>query len=129
MNHRDIPITYDPPHHMNHCKPLGLLPTIQQAPALWQFLIMAHTILDKVPAQATLEENPDITVDLRTVAESVTAMYGVTLEEMFHPALVGIARLEAERVKAIWDDRITAWIDSGGRSYNIVTRDPDKISE
>ena len=129
MDKRDIPVSYDAPRHLNHCHPIGLLPRVQQAPALWQFLVMAHQALAKIPSQATLEGNPDIDVNLRDMAESTAKMYGVSIEEMFHPGLVTVAKLEANRTHKEWDSRINAWISSGGRAYNFLTRDPDKIGE
>ena len=94
--------------------------------AAWYFTLNAHRILHEVPAQATMEGDTDVTVNLRTVAESTALAYGFDdLNEVM--AFMPGCRHFAFQLGLTWDSRFQAWIDSGGRAYDEVTREPDRI--
>lgn len=113
---------------LHHIEPIGFLPKTEEAAALWQFLIMAMQALDRVEKQVTLEGRPDTVVNLMNLAHSAKNIYGLTtLEGMFQPRLIAAAKREAVRSRLHWDSRIDAWFESGGKSYNIADRDPDKV--
>lgn len=122
-------VVYRVPLYQHHWQPTGHMPRIVESAALWQFLIMATQILDKIPQQATLEGNVDRTANLRQIAESVSKMYDVTEEAMFHAALIDAAKREAARCEMYWNPRLDAWFASGGKSYNIVTREPEALNK
>lgn len=95
--------------------------------AAWYIVICAHKALQEVPAQVSFEGDTDQTVNLRAIADSTALAYGFTdLNEVmvFMPEL----RRYCTFVRGLtWDDRFQAWLDSGGRAYDTVTREPDKI--
>jgi hypothetical protein len=99
-----------------------------EAAALWQFLICAFQALDRVEKQTTLEGNKDQVVDLMQIAHSVRNMYGLKeLDGMFNMRLVQAARSEALNCRLHWNTRIDAFFASGGKSYRIQDRNPDKV--
>lgn len=106
----------------------GMLPNSWESAALWQFLTCAMQALHTVESQATLEGDEDQTVSLMQLATSIQMQYQVPLEAMFGTALIETAKREAKRCKMSWDSRLDAFFASGGKSYNNLTRDPDKIS-
>ena len=61
------------------------------------------------------------------IATSVAQVYGVKLEDMFNAGLIHCAKREAERCGLVWNEKLDAWFASGGKSYDFVTRDPDKV--
>lgn len=125
----DIPIQFVLPMFMEHVQPRGQMPAIPQAHALWYFLGLAHRSLESVTEQVSFEGDTDVTVYLRQHADTISSLYQVTLEEMFNAELVSKARSEA-LASGIWiDSKIIAWIESGGRAYNEITRDPDALSK
>lgn len=105
----------------------GLLPATKQAAALWNFLSGAMNALGKLPTQTTLEGEDDSNSSIRQIADSVAAIYDVTLEEMFQPMLVELARREATRCELVWNPKLDGWLLAGGKSFDHVTRDPDKV--
>jgi len=108
----------------------GLLPDTDEAAALWYFLLCATQALDRVPAQTTLEGQPDQVVHLRQLAESIQKMYNVkSLDMMFNDLLIFTARKEALRCKLPWNPKLTTWFESGGKIGNIIDRDPDKVGQ
>jgi hypothetical protein len=115
--------------YADHIEPNGSFPATHavECSAAFHFAKLAIRILAKVPEQITLEGRDDKTVDLRAVAESVVKLY--SLEDLgtlmsFLPAV----RKEAFCSGLPWDDRLQAWIDSGGRSYNLVTREEGRVN-
>jgi hypothetical protein len=121
-------ISFVQPIPIKHMDPMGLLPNTTEAAALWQFLICAFQALQHVETQTTLEGDEDQQVDLKQIAHSIRKLYLLdTLEGMFADALVACAKREAARSKLNWDTRIDAWFASGGKSYNTLDRDADKV--
>lgn len=113
---------------LHHIQPVGLLPKTEEAAALWQFLICAFQALDQIESQKTLEGDEDQTVDLMQIAHSCRMIYGLAdLNGMFHMNLVDVAKREAGRSRMSWDPRIDAFFESGGKSYRILDRNPDKV--
>lgn len=121
---------FNGPIYENHMEPEGFMPDCVASSAAWNFYIMAHTAIDKIPKQKTFEGDTDITVNLRDLARSALAAYNLPrpeeggLDLLFNPDMIDCARREAKRCKLHWDSRIDAWLDSGGRAYNIITREP-----
>jgi len=115
------------PHMENPQGTGGLLPMTKEAAALWNFLQGAMAAIAKIPAQTTLEGAPDANVSLIQIATSVAQVYGVKTEDMFNMGLVHCAKREAARCGLVWFDQLDAWIASGGKAYNDLTRDPDKV--
>ena len=91
----------------------------------WYSTLVCHKTLQEVPAQVTMEGDVDTTVDLRSIVDGVLVMYGFEIEEVMN--LMSLCRRWAFQTGLTWNDRFQAWIDSGGRAYNTVTREPDKI--
>jgi hypothetical protein len=108
----------------------GFLPDGEESCALWQFLLMAHQALDKVPAQTTLIGADDQVVDLLQLAESAMNIYGLdNLEGMFNETRVAMARREVARSGLPWNMALDAFFRTGGKSSRILDRDPDKVGQ
>lgn len=102
----------------------GVLPDSKamESSAAWYFAKCAHQAIDSVTEQVGYEGETDETINLRPLADSVCSLYGVNIEEMMK--LMPLVRREAFRCNIFWNDRFQAWLDSGGRAYNEVTREP-----
>ena len=113
----------------NHLTPTGLLPREikERVSAAWHFSKLAHGALEKIPEQVSYEGNTDLTVSLRNIAESVAIMYVMKIED-FLP-LMDFVHAEAIRCGYIWNDRLQAWLDSGGKSYDIMTREEGALNK
>lgn len=98
---------------------------IMRSWAAWYFTLTAHKVLQEIPAQVTLEGDTDVTVGLRKILDGVLLMYGKEIEETMN--LMPLCRRWTFKLGLTWDDRFQAWLDSGGRAYDEVTREPDKI--
>jgi len=112
-----------------HLTPQGLLPRekANEASAAWRFASIAMPILHNIPQQATLETDPDITVSIRQVADSICLQYGITLDTMM--AFMDFVKAEAITCGLPWDHRFDTWIRTAGNQFaDIVTRDPDKLN-
>lgn len=108
----------------------GLLPDGDESCALWQFLLMAHQALDKVPAQTTLVGSDDQRVDLMQLAESAKNIYGLKdFEGMFNATRIDMARRECFNCGLPWNKKLDAFFATGGKSYRILDRDPDKVGQ
>lgn len=116
---------------IKHMRPSGHLPMTTEAAALWQFLLMASQALDKVEKQVTYEGTDDQVADLMQLAHSARKLHQIPeqggLERMFNSSLIGAAKAEAMRCKLPWNSRLDAFFASGGKSYRIMDRDPDKV--
>lgn len=117
-------LTYTAPIYGSHLTPHGALPSDipERSSAAWHFTRLAMKALDKVPEQATLEGEVDKTVNLRAIAESVGKLYSLQLDQ-FLPLVSTYCRKEAFLCQYPWNDRLQAWLDSGGRAYDEVTRE------
>lgn len=126
---KDIKLIQPIPLH--HMKPIGYLPMTPEAAALWQFLLMAFQAIDRVEKQVTYEGDEDQTVDLLQLAHSARKLFELPesggLERMFATALITAARLEAKRSGLSWNTKIDGFFESGGTSYRMFTRNPDKV--
>lgn len=92
----------------------------------WYITVCCHKALHSIPGQVTFEGDTDITVDLRGIADGIAMAYGFEdLNEVM--TLMPLCRLHAFRSGLGWSDRFQAWVDSGGRAYNKLTREPDQI--
>jgi hypothetical protein len=112
----------------DHLTPTGLLPREEKeyASAMWHFAKLAHQVLEKVPSQTTYEGEKDQTVHLRRIADSVKTLYNLkSMDRMM--SFVDFVQAEAIRSGLPWDDRLSAFVNSGGTSYGVLTRDPDKV--
>lgn len=99
---------------------------IERGFAAWYITICAHRALQEIPAQVSYEGDTDVTVRLRAIAEGCALAYGLTdLNPIM--LMMPICRRWALMQKLTWDDRFQAWLDSGGKAYDEVTREPDKI--
>lgn len=108
----------------------GIFPSVTESDIMrswcaWYIAMTAHKVLQEIPAQVTLEGDTDITVSLRKIADGCLLMYGFEIDEIMN--LMPLCRRWAFKMGLVWDDRFQAWLDSGGRSYDEVSREPDKI--
>ncbi len=126
---------YQPPTHERHLEPEGRMPRCIESSALWQFLAMASIAIDSIPAQATLEGDKDRDVSLKHLAFSVLKMYNMPgpeeggFEILFNYERVHRAKQEAMRCGLNWESRLDAWIASGGRAYDLLTREPEALNK
>lgn len=94
---------------------------------VWYFCRCAVQVLESTPQQVTLEDEVDATDNLRQLFDSIRRAYyvpDINDAVRFFP----IARTLAFRRTLPWPSRFQAWIDSGGHSYNEVTREPDALN-
>lgn len=91
----------------------------------WYFAICAHKALLEIPDQVSLEGDTDTTVRLRTILDSIMQVYGLDDIEMLMK-FMPFARQHAFKCGLNWSSRFQAWLDSGGKAYNEVTREPPK---
>lgn len=123
-------VSFRKAYPLQHIEPVGFLPKTEEAAALWQFLIMATQALEKVESQTTYEGDNDQVVDLMQLANSARKIYGLdNLEGMFQDRLIAAAKREVLRSRLKWDSRLDVWFESGGKSYRILDRDPDKVGQ
>lgn len=114
----------------DHLTPIGLLPREEKeyASAMWHFCKLATVQLERIPQQAVYEGDKDQTVHLRRIAESVKMLYGLkSMDRMM--SFVDFCQAEAIRCKLPWDGRLSAFVNSGGTSYAVLTRDPDALNK
>ena len=91
----------------------------------WYFARCAHKALIEIPDQVSLEGDTDTTVRLRTILDSIMQVYGLDdIEKLMK--FMPYARQQAFKMGLTWNSRFQAWLDSGGRSYDEVTREPPK---
>ena len=99
--------------------------------ACWYVARNLHIAILEVPAQVTLEGDTDVTVNLKNVMRGAIQAYGLdpddgdTVNGVMR--LMPLARRWAFQSGRNWNSRVQAWVDSGGYSYNVVTREPDAI--
>lgn len=113
----------------DHLSPTGYLPREEKvyASAVWHFARLANIAILKVPEQATAEGDLDQTIHLKQLMTSVATLYGIDdLNRMM--AFMDFAKAEAFRCGMPWSDRFSAWIESGGKAYNEVTREPEALN-
>lgn len=110
----------------------GLLPggdMLYHSFAAWHLVKCCHLALLEIPGQATLTTEKDLTVNLRKILDSTRDIYGMfdesDLEKIMN--LMPLCRQLTFKLNRTWNDRFQAWLDSGGRAYDEVTREPDAI--
>lgn len=106
------------------CKEMGVLSPENQLyfSCCLYFCKCAHHSIDVHQKQVTLEEETDITGNLRHLLESCMLAYGlddINKLDNFFP----LARSYAFRKTLAWNPQFQAWIDSAGRAYNEQTRE------
>lgn len=120
---------FNVPIYEHHLTPNGLLPREmkERASAAWYFTMCAMQALERVPQQVSYEGDTDQTVNLRQIADSVATMYSESLENIM--PFMDFVKAEALRCGLPWNGRLDAWLASGGKSYNFVTREPDAVNK
>lgn len=99
---------------------------VERGYAAWYIAKCCHKALHEIPSQVSLEGDTDVTVNLRAIAEGCAAAYGIhDLNEVM--LMMPLCRRWAFKTQRQWDDRFQAWLDSGGKAYDEVTREPEKI--
>lgn len=92
----------------------------------WYFAICAHKTLLEIPEQVSMEGDTDATVSLRRILDSLLMVYGLEDEIEKVMKMMPYARQHAFKTNLNWSSRFQGWLDSGGRAYNEVTREPPK---
>lgn len=97
----------------------------------WYFCKLAMIQLEQIPEQVTYTDDLDTIVNLRDTCENLQMVYGIQGSDELEKAmkLMPTCRRIAFQRGIKWDDRFQAWIDSGGKSYNKIDREPDKLNE
>jgi hypothetical protein len=99
----------------------------------WYIAKCCIKALHEVPEQVTLEGDEDITVNLKQIMRSCLIAYGIDPDVGDNVnrvmGLMPLCRRQAFNTKKFWDPRFQAFLDSGGHSYRVITRDPDKLNE
>lgn len=115
--------------YFNHAIPHGLLPRtdIMRASACWRFVDLAQRALLTIPEQVTYEGEDDQTVRLRALLDSVSKQYDIDPNEFM--VYYGLCKREAMASGLPWDSRLDAWNANAGKSYDEVTREPDRLNK
>jgi hypothetical protein len=94
------------------------------------FARCAHLALLEIPEQVTLEEETDLTVHLRPILDNLLIVYGLVDSDDIEKVvkLMPLVRRIAFMRNVAWSDRFQAWLDSAGRAYNEVTREPEALN-
>lgn len=95
--------------------------------AAWYIAKLCHKALNDVPEQVTMEGDTDTTVNLRRIAEGAALAYGIEDLNLVMPYMPYV-RMMAFRQGISWNQRFQAWLDSGGRAYDEVTREPEALN-
>jgi len=129
MTNPELPIRFTAYIYREHMNPNGLLPREREveASAAWHFAKCAHMALERIPEQVSHEGNVDQTVSLRNLCDSICKLYGVEIETMM--AFMDFVQAEAYRCGLPWNSRFQAWLDSGGKSYDSITREPEALNK
>lgn len=113
-----------------HLTPNGLLPREEQihSSAAWHFARLAMPVLIDVPEQATPEGIQDTTVNLQSLLYATVTLYAIKdVNRMMQ--FMDFAKAEALRCGYPWRHELDSFVRSGGRSFNEVTRDPDRLNK
>lgn len=92
------------------------------------FARCAHLALLEIPEQVTLEGENDLTVHLRPLLDSCMMVYGIDDIEKLMKVMPLVRRIAFMR-NLPWSDRFEAWLASGGKAYNEVTREPEALNK
>jgi hypothetical protein len=124
----NMPMRLTPFIYIDHLSPNGLLPSerLHEASAAWHCAKLIIIALTEVPAQATMEGDVDQTIRLRNIADSVCLLYDVDIETMM--SFMDFVKAEAWRCGLPWPSRIDAWLATGGKSYDEVTREEKTLN-
>jgi hypothetical protein len=104
--------------------PMGNMKVHSQA--AWHFVRCAHLALYEIPTQVVLEGNTDATVRLKEIMDSTEIIYGIDKNEFMK--LMPECRRLSFALGRTWNGRLQAFIDSAGRAYNELTREPDALN-
>lgn len=118
-------ILYVPPTFMKEAVEMGIYNYEKQIAfsCAWYFCGLAHRAIEETRDQIVEEGETDLTSRLRTVLDSVLAIYGnPEINSIMH--YMTQCRMLAFRRKNHWSSRFQAWLDSGGRAYDTMTREP-----
>jgi len=117
------------PIYEDHLTPNGLLPREEQiyASAAWHFARLAMPALIDIPEQATPEGTLDTTVKLQNLLNATVILYAIKdLNRMMN--FMDFAKAEALRCGYPWRHELDSFVKSGGRAFNEVTRNPDRLN-
>lgn len=120
----------DWPHFAYLVKPLGHMPDIAAAHAIWYFLIFAHKQMDRIERdvnyetdgmteQSRMKERERDTKchsEFLRVAHMTSKLYGVTMDEMLSNRMLLQAEMHCQRIGVVIDSKIKNWIRSGGKA-------------
>jgi len=113
----------------------GLFPSstdeeIVNSYAAWYVARCCNMAILDLPEQVSMEGDTDVTVRLAAIRDGCLRAYGLDHEsgDVLNAVmnLMPLCRRQAFMRQVKWTDRFQAWLDSGGRAYNEVTREPDK---
>lgn len=123
-----MPFQYTAPIFEDHLTPNGLLPRQmkERASCAWQIARLCIIALERVPEQAVLEGEVDQTVKLRNIADGVCLQYNEKIEDVM--VFMDFCKAEALRIGFHWPQRFDAWLATGGKSYNELTREPEALN-
>lgn len=110
-----------------HIEPLGNLADTPECACLWYFMRRAHQIAKELPEQVTLIGEDDRFADLKTIAHSTAEMYGTEVSKVFTSENIRRIEAEIDECELVYDWRIKAFVNSGGREFATWTRDPDAL--
>ena len=117
------------PIYEDHLSPTGFLPREEQiyASAAWHFARLAMPVLIDVPEQATPEGEKDVTVHLKGLLYATVTLYAIKdVNRLMN--FMNFVKAEALRVGYPWRHEFDAFLRSGGRSFDEVTRNPDRLN-
>jgi hypothetical protein len=99
---------------------------VERVYAAWYACKLVHRAWEEIPGQVTYEGDTDITTTTNQIVRSACFAYGIVdIEPVMN--FMPLCREWAFKKGFAWNPKFQAWLDSGGTSYNEITRDPDAI--
>lgn len=120
-----LPKMMMPRAHAVHILPQGFLLDSPPYHAIWYFLACAHRMLARTPNQIVVTDEEDKRGDMLQQATTISRCWGITLADMFAPEVWKRAQAEANDCDLPIDNRVSGFINSGGKQHANTERDPD----
>lgn len=90
--------------------------------AAWFVCGIAMRAIEESARQVVMEDETDVTSRLMGAVRSAARLYGIEDLNLVM-TLMPTCRQLAFRRSSFWDDRWQAWLDSAGKSYDLLTRE------
>lgn len=131
LQYQNLHVQFNPVIFWLEAQEMGLhtLDSIQHFSCAWYFCRCAHESIETFAKDIVLEGETDSVGTLRQVLSTCMKLYNITDIEKLIRFVSTECRQLAFRRNLFWDSRFQAWIDSGGHSYNEMSREEKAINK